>query len=343
MSEAFDLALCGDPARQDVTGGEHVGHVAGQGQLLDPLRQRGMRRRLRALCLGRGRVLGPGLDRRVWLFGRSLPAALGDLAALQHRAVVRPVATGALAVILRALRHDADPAPPGTAQRLGLLGILVDRGRVGLLSRVGTRPAAHLGPELARLFGQRVDRRTAEHENAEENEQDQQRHRDVPGEQIGQDRGHGVADRPASALQVADPVLWAGDAVLDVDQAEHTGQDRHPADELPATWTVAVGMSQRPPGDEHQQDRDGPRKGANAAGHTCPDGTADVTRHVPPHGRGDHDGHADEQQAHTVAAQLGVELAGTGTDPPDDGTHDVGDAEPDARHHPRQCHQHPAQ
>jgi hypothetical protein len=183
---------------------QRVGDVAGQAELLDPLRQRCVWRRLRlagVLLLRHSRSIGAlGNDLRgvrivVGRWFDRLLLAPEQLAALQHRRVVRLVA-GLLVVGLGSLLPARLAAEPD-----GVLGLHA-RGVAGLLPRYDGAPAQHVerGPDPDR---DQVHRRAGHHQRAEGRQQHQQRRGDVLGEQVRQQRGDHVPDRAARLLQRA--------------------------------------------------------------------------------------------------------------------------------------------
>ena len=88
-----------------------------------------------------------------------------------------------------------------------------------------------------------------------------------------------------------------------------------PADHLSSGRAVALGVAQVAPGDEAEQQRHEPGEQADRAGDDGAGDVADAAGQLPPHGGGDDDGEADQEQPGTVATVLGVEVAGGVADP----------------------------
>ena len=317
-------ALCTLPGLRAAGVGQQVLDVAGELQLLDPRRHRGVRRRVQLVAvdavhldprgqpgrhrpfrLGRSGALVVGLDRAGLLPGLGLDRLGGSDQALA-------------------------PTAPGP--------LLDDRGVVGLVhaelelgqhlaledDRWGQEP----GPEDPGPFRDLVQRDADHDEHAEQQQQDQQRHRDIAGQQIGEDRGGDVADDPAGLAQ---PLGLVGQrqAAGDVDQTEQAEHDRGPTDELAAAGPVAVGVAQRPPGHQDQQHGSHVGQGADQAGDPVPDAPAERAGQAPPELRGDHDRAAEQEQSDPVPAQCRVDIAGSRADPPGSTAHGVRETAPD--------------
>ncbi len=98
-------------------------------------------------------------------------------------------------------------------------------------------------------------------------EKEQHRHHDVRrAEQVEEERGDDVADRPAALAQRAGV---AGDrlrvALGDVDDAEQPEGERAPADDLPAGRAVVDRVAQVAPADDEQRQRHQPADLADAS------------------------------------------------------------------------------
>ena len=137
---------------------------------------------------------------------------------------------------------------------------------------------------------------------------------------------------PASRIASGVGVAGTRDAVGEVHEAEDAAADRAPADDLAADRAVAVGVAQRAPGDDDEQDRDGPGQEADGSGgrrrgRSCRPGRACRTTPTPattmPRPR--------RREAHAVTALLGIEVAGAVADAAGDRAHQPGDAEPQGR------------
>ena len=94
-SLALDRALCTEPGLEHLVGGQRVGDVAGQRELLDPLAAAACAAAARGRPSGRGGDESPGtaasvVGRRPRRSGCALLAALLDLAVLEHRASRTP-------------------------------------------------------------------------------------------------------------------------------------------------------------------------------------------------------------------------------------------------------------
>ena len=207
----------------------------------------------------------------------------------------------------------------------------------GLVALLGGHLPAHdpVG-ERTEPGGDLVDGRGGDHEEPEEGEQPQQRHHDVGGlEQVHQQLGDDEADRAARLLEgcgVAE--LGGGRAVGDVHDPEHAEQQRGPADHLATGGAVGLGVAQVAPGDEAQQQRHQPGQQPDRAGDDGPGEVTDAAGELPPHGGGDDQGHADQEQARTVATVRGIELAGGVPDAAYAAADGVGDPQPGRRQHP---------
>ena len=245
-------------------------------------------------------------------------AALADLATLeavlvQHRAVVRRVPHLGVDLLGRT----------AAAAALGR-GVLVERVLVvGLVAHDPLGELAHARRDL-------VDGRGGDHEHPEDRDQEQQRDHDVRRlEQVEQELGDHEPDGATGLLQrtgVAE--LGGGRAVGDVHDAEHAEHQRAPADHLAAGRAVAVGVAQVAPGDEDEQQGDEPREQADRPGHDGAGEVADAPGELPPHGGGDHDGQAEQEQAGAVATVLGLEVAGGVADAAHSPADGVGEAQP---------------
>ena len=189
------------------------------------------------------------------------------------------------------------------------------------------RAAERLDPGAYPL-GDLVQRDADHDEQTEAEQQDQQRHGHVRGEQVGQQAGRQVAG-DAAGLAQRGRVVGPRQAVGDVDQSEQTEGDGCPADELATARTVALGMPQRPPGHQQQQQRCRVREGADQGGDADVDRVAHGAGQAEPELGGDDDGAADQEQTHPVAAQGRIEVAGAGADGAGGGADQVSQAEPE--------------
>ena len=104
---------------------------------------------------------------------------------------------------------------------------------------------------------------------------------------------------------------------------------RAPADELPAGRAVADRVAQVAPADDEQHQRHQPADLADAAGDRDADGAHDRTAELEPDRGGADDRQREHEEADTVAAVLGLELAGAVADAAGDRADAVGDREPD--------------
>ena len=204
-------------------------------------------------------------------------------------------------------------------------------GGLALVRGVGGLAAEQAVAQLREPGGHLVDRRRGDHEDAEEGEQDQQRHDDVRRpHQVEQQAGHDEADGAAGGLErvgVAERGLRV--AVGDVDDAEHAERERGPADDLAPGGTVVQRVAHVAPADEDQHQRQEPADLADRSGGDGPDDLHDAARELPPDGgRGDH-GQAEHDQPDAVATVLGLEVAGGAPDAARGRPQTVGDRHPD--------------
>ncbi len=319
--------MCGEPGLEHLAVRQRVGDVAGDGELLDPLRDRRVRRRLESAGVGRlvarrhdvdAGVLLEADDRhgvdRVRVVG-GLLAPLAELAVGEHRAVVGRVAeVGVDRVVEGAAATHLD--------RLGRLAVVV-----GLDRSAAEHPVA----EGAEALGQAVEGRRGDDEEAEESKEKQQRHHDVRRpQQVEQQRRDHEADRATTVAQrrgVTQDGLGA--AVGDVHDAEHAEGQRRPADDLATGGTVADGVAHDAPAGEHDHQRHEPADLADRAGDDVAHQLHHAAGHLEPHGRGHDDRDAEEEQAGAVATVVGVELASAAADAAGSGADRVGHAEPD--------------
>ena len=149
-------SLCGRARRQDLVGGQRVGHVAGQRQLLDPLRQRlGGRGARAAPWPGARRRPGPS-RRPIGVAGGARGSAPAGSSGAHRLALARPQ-PGALAASRSAFSSGVSKAssPARTPSSSGLRCA----GRANAGSGTASRPGRRRG--LARLdaVGRQVGRR----------------------------------------------------------------------------------------------------------------------------------------------------------------------------------------
>ena len=329
LGEALDHVVAGLGARlvgrarlEHVVGRERVGDVAGQRELLDAGRDRGVRGRLELAGGVRvdddGGHLEPGLG--LGLDGVLL-AALPALAVLQDRAVVGGVAQ------LEAVEVRVGPTAP---DRLGLLR----RTGLGVVPVPTEHPVAS-GREALRHA---IKGRRGDHQHAEEGQQHQQRHHDQVGaEQVEQQRGDDEADSSTALTQrsgVAADRLRA--PVGDVDESEHAEAERRPADHLASSGSVADRVAHHAPADQDHEQRHQPADLADRAGHDGADELEQPARRTEPDRGGDHDRQAEEEEPSTVATVLGVEVAGGVPDTACGGADTVGDPQPDGGQPPEE-------
>ena len=209
---------------------------------------------------------------------------------------------------------------PAAAHRPG-------RGLVVLRALAAQGPVAGRGQPRRHL----VERSGGDDQDAEDAEEQQDRHHDVRrAEQVEQQGGDDVADRAAALAQRAGV---AGDrlrvALGDVHDAEQPQAERAPADELPAGRAVADRVAQVAPADHEQHQRHQPADLADAAGDRDADRAHDRTAELEPDRGGADDRQREHEEADTVAAVLGLEVAGAVADPAGDRADAVGDREPD--------------
>ncbi len=165
-------------------------------------------------------------------------------------------------------RSSSGPSTSGLSNSSTACGLGVP-GPLGLLlGPLPRRTSERLVAQLGQAAGHGVQRRVGHDEQAERDDEHQQRRHDVRAlEQVDEDGGEQEADRAAGfAHGVRIGVAGTRHAVREVHESEDATGDRAPADDLAAGRTVAVGMTQRAPGDHDEQQRDGPREDAHAAG-----------------------------------------------------------------------------
>ncbi len=159
---------------------------------------------------------------------------------------------------------------------------------------------------------------------------DEQGRHDVRAlEQVDRDRREQEADRATGGthgLRVL--VAVARDAVREVHEAQDAAADRDPADDLATRRAVEVGVAQRPPGDDEQQDRHRHGEDADGAGRRSANRAADRAGDVAPDGGGNDDREAEDAEADAVTALLGIEVLRAVTDAAGDRAHQPGEAEP---------------
>ena len=136
------------------------------------------------------------------------------------------------------------------------------------------------------------------------------------------------------ASRSAARVVRARQAVGDVDQSEQTEGDGCPADELATAGTVALGMTQRPPGHQEEQQRCRVREGADQGGDTDVDGVAHGAGQAEPELGSDDDGTADQEETDAVPPQGRIEVTGSGADGAGGRADQVSQAEPDGDQSP---------
>ena len=116
---------------------------------------------------------------------------------------------------------------------------------------------------------------------------------------------------------------------------EQTEGDGCPADELATTRTVAVGMSQRPPGHQEQEQRCRVRERADQRWrHPTWIAVAHGAGQTEPELGGDDDRTADQEQPDPVPPQGRVEITGAGADRAGRRADQVSEAEPEGEQSP---------
>ncbi len=315
LSLAADRALCVEAGLEQVVDRQGVGDVAGQRELLDALRQRGVRRRLEDALVVHGGLRVTGL-------GGHVDGVLAALAAgLRHdRAVVRR-----LRLVVVGERADAATGAADRRERAGgpVVADEVDR-------LLGHLPAGQPVAQGGKPLGDPVDRGRGDDEQAEHGEQDEQRHdHERRAQQVHQQAGGDVTQRAARALQVGGvPQRGLGRAVGQVHETEDPEQQGGPADQLPAGRAVGLGVAHGAPAHRDQQQRREPADDADRAGDDGAGQLGDAAGELPPLGGRHHDGQADQQQPDAVATVRGVELGGGATDPADHSPDDRGGTHP---------------
>ena len=328
LGQAADDLVAGPRARlvgragpQHVVARQAVDHVAGQLQLLHALRDRRVRGR-HQVGRGVGHVRGVRVHDGDRLRGvrigvrvvEALATPLLQLAVGQHGAVVRRVAHLPVELVVG---ERAAPTAADAVLRQVRLG--------------GRAPPEHPVAERGQLGRDLVDRRRGDHEQPEEGQEQEQRDHDVRrAQQVEQEAGDDVPDRAAGAAEVGgvavDRLRVAGS---DVHGAEHSEGEGHPADDLPAGRTVALGVAEVAPADPDQHQRDEPADLADRAGHDRAHRVHQAAGKLPPDGRGDDDGQPEQGQPEAVAPVLGLDLAGRVPDLAGHRSDGVGDAHPD--------------
>ena len=182
-------------------------------------------------------------------------------------------------------------------------------------------------------LGDLVQRDADHDQQTEAEQQDQQRYGHVRGEQVGQQAGRQVAG-DATGLAQRGRVVGPRQAVGDVDQSEQTEGDGCPADELATARAVALGMPQRPPGHQEEEQRCRVRESADQGGDTDVDRVAHGAGQTEPELGGDDDGAADQEQTHPVPPQGRIEVTGAGADGAGRRADQVSQAEPEGDQSP---------
>ena len=165
-------------------------------------------------------------------------------------------------------------------------------------STVGPEPVGHL-----------VQRGRGDDEQAEEAEQEQQRHGAVDGDGRLERAGGEEADDAAGGAHAVGALGRGGDAGGDVGEAARGEGEGRGADGGAGGGGVLLRGAQHPDAEGEQHERDGVADLAEGAGDDGVDDGADGSRHPPPLAGGDDDGEGDEQEADAVAAVLGLEVA----------------------------------
>ncbi len=153
---------------------------------------------------------------------------------------------------------------------------LLDDGVLGCLGRLGfssstsssvVRPSA-LSRSSVRRLGTACSGVLVTTSRPKATTSDQQRRHDVRAlEQVDQHGGEQEADRTAGLThRVGVGVAGARHTVRQVHESEDAADDRAPADDLTTGRAVAIGVTQRAPGDHDEQHGNGPGKDADAAG-----------------------------------------------------------------------------
>ena len=204
-------------------------------------------------------------------------------------------------------------------------------GRVAGLVVLRTLAAQRAVAGRGQPLGDLVERSGGDDQDAEDAEEQQERHHDVRrAEQVEEEGGDDVADGAAALAQRAGV---AGDrlrvALGDVHDAEQPQAERAPADDLPAGRAVADRVAQVAPADDQQHQRHQPADLADGAGDGDADRAHDRAAELEPDRGGADDRQREDEEADTVAAVLGLEVAGAVADPAGDRADAVGDREPD--------------
>jgi hypothetical protein len=189
----------------------------------------------------------------------------------------------------------------------------------------------HLRAKRSKAFGNLVDGGRGDDEHPEEGEQDEQGDGDQrAAEQVGDHRGPDVADGASRFAHRLLATARPWQAVLDVNQAEHTQRDRGPADDRPSRGAAPARPAHDGPGRNQEQQGYDVRRDPHGPLDDRSDRVADGAVEPPPLGSTDDDGEADETEPESVSTVLRVEIAGGGPDPPDDCAEQVGEAEPES-------------
>ena len=137
---------------------------------------------------------------------------------------------------------------------------------------------------------------------------------------------------PPAVLTAGQPpscVRQGGHPPGDAEQAEPADEQRGPADLGRRQGRVAVRVTEEPPADQGEQDRDGERPLAHdRAGERVDTGARQVV-HPRPDGRGEHDREPEEEQADAVAPVIGLQLARVAAEPAHGRSHRPRDQQPD--------------
>ena len=152
-----------------------------------------------------------------------------------------------------------------------------------------------------------MQRNADDNEHPKEQQQDQQRHRDVDRQQVGEQAGGDVAN-DAARVPESLRLVRTRQPTGDIDQAKQAQCHSAPTDHLPAKRTVTVWMAQCPPGHERQENGCYVAEGADRACDTDEDGMPDSAWQAPPHCGADHDRAAEQKQPDSVAPQRRVDF-----------------------------------